>query len=193
MEQGVYTHTPASTLSVPVIWLPLSVCLPPCMCLPAYPVQACSGGAAASAPGLLCTLLISLYHSLCRHGADGGGCTAGRLPAGELASQLLFIQVSYCFKTQTPSNQVSNSADTGIVWLECGPTIARTQMCMYLSMCAYPCACVCMCVQVGVRKRKAQSRWDWLEQQAAAGGWMVPPERALVPMSVYKGESLRES
>lgn len=40
-------------------------------------------------------------------------------------------------------------------------------------------------LQVGQRKRKAQNRWDWLQQQAAAGGWMVPPERALVPMSVY--------
>ncbi len=44
--------------------------------------------------------------------------------------------------------------------------------------------------QVGRRKRAAGKRWDWLEQQRARGGWMVPPERALVPISVY-AESLR--
>ncbi|EFJ47587.1 molecular chaperone [Volvox carteri f. nagariensis] len=45
--------------------------------------------------------------------------------------------------------------------------------------------------QVGRRKRSQRARWDWLEQQRARGGWMVPPERALVPISVY-AESLTE-
>ncbi|KXZ56243.1 hypothetical protein GPECTOR_1g211 [Gonium pectorale] len=45
--------------------------------------------------------------------------------------------------------------------------------------------------QVGRRKRADRARWDWLEQQRSRGGWMVPPERALVPISVY-AESLRE-
>lgn len=39
--------------------------------------------------------------------------------------------------------------------------------------------------QVGRRKRSTQSRWDWLERQRMKGGWLVPPERALVPISVY--------
>ncbi len=43
--------------------------------------------------------------------------------------------------------------------------------------------------QVGRRKRSDRSRWDWLEKRRAAGGWMVPPERALVPISLY-AESL---
>ncbi|PNH05136.1 DnaJ subfamily C member 4 [Tetrabaena socialis] len=45
--------------------------------------------------------------------------------------------------------------------------------------------------QVGRRKRATGSRWDWLEKRRAAGGWMVPPERALVPISLY-AESLQQ-